>query len=73
MSYSKRYKKDLTRLTSIRLSEDLREQAEQSADYLGISFSDFVRQSLVRNIHIAVGIEQEVNRQALQRASGKSI
>jgi len=71
MIYPKHYKKDLTHLTSIRLSNDLRQQAEYHAEYLGISFSDFVRQSLIRNINISVGIEEEINRQARQRSFGK--
>ncbi len=71
MSYPKRYAKDLTHLTTIRISKDLREQAEQSADYLGISFSAFVRQSLIRNINVSTGIENEVSRQSLQRALGR--
>jgi hypothetical protein len=70
--YSKRYAKDLTHLTTIRLSPTLRDQAERCADYLGISFSDFLRQSLMRNIHVSSKIEEEVNRQTAARAMGKS-
>ena len=73
MRYSKRYSKDLTQLTTIRLSPDLRNEAEKYADYFGISFSDFVRQSINRNIRVAVGIEAEVNKQSLDRAIGKRI
>ncbi|NDB59232.1 hypothetical protein EB001_12370 [bacterium] len=71
MRYSKRYKKNLTHLTTVRLSEKLREEAGRSADYLGISFSDFIRQSLVRNIKVSSGIEEEVSRQSLERALGR--
>jgi antitoxin component of RelBE/YafQ-DinJ toxin-antitoxin module len=71
MPYPRRYPKDLTRLTTFRLSDDLRSQAEKCADYLGISFSDFVRQSLNRNIHVSMGIETEVNRQITARAIGR--
>jgi hypothetical protein len=70
MIYPKRYPKNLTRLTTFRLSNEQRQRAEECADYLGISFSDFVRQSLTRNIHVSMGIEAEVNRQATARAIG---
>jgi len=71
MIYPRRYPKNLTRLTTFRLSDDLRFKAEECADYLGISFSDFVRQSINRNINVAMGIEAEVNRQATNRALGR--
>jgi hypothetical protein len=70
MIYPRRYPKNLTRLTTFRLSSDQRQRAEECADYLGISFSDFVRQSINRNIHVSTGIEMEVNRQAMARAFG---
>ena len=73
MVYSRRYPKDLTRLTTFRLSDDLRLKSEECADYLGISFSDFIRQSLNRNIHVSMGIEKEVNRQTTARAVGRSL
>jgi antitoxin component of RelBE/YafQ-DinJ toxin-antitoxin module len=71
MIYPRRYPKNLTRLTTFRLSDDLRLKAEECADYLGISFSDFIRQSINRNINVAMGIEAEVNRQATNRAIGR--
>lgn len=72
MTYPKQYSKDLTHLTTFRLSPKLRDEAEECADYLGISFSDFLRQSLTRNIHVSRGIEEEVSRQAMARAKGRS-
>ncbi len=71
MPYSKRYSKDLTHLTSIRISKDLRDRAEQHAEVHGISFSDFVRQSISRNIRVCSGIEEEVNKRTLEIALGK--
>jgi len=71
MRYSKRYSKDLTHTTTIRLSPDLREEAERYADYIGVSFSDFVRQSINRNIRVSSGIEAEVNKRTLEIALGK--
>jgi hypothetical protein len=41
-----------------------------NADYLGISFSDFARQLINRNINVSMGIDAEVNRQAKARAAG---
>lgn len=71
MIYQKRYPKNLTRLTCFRLSDEQRVKAEECADYLGISFSDFIRQSINRNINVSMGIEAEVNRQATNRALGR--
>ena len=71
MIYPRRYPGDLTRLTTFRLSNDQRQRAAECAEYLGISFSDFVRQSINRNINVSMGIEAEVNRQATVRAMGR--
>jgi hypothetical protein len=49
----------------------MREQAERHADYLGISFSDFVRQSIRRNIFVSGGIEEEVSRRTLNATLGR--
>jgi hypothetical protein len=73
MIYPRRYPKNLTRLTTFRLSNDQRQRAEECADFLGISFSDFVRQSINRNINVSMGIEAEVNRQATARATGRQL
>ena len=73
MPYPRRYPKNLTRLTTFRLSDDLHLKAEECSDYLGISFSDFIRQSINRNIHVSMGIEAEVNRQTTARAVGRSL
>ncbi len=62
MRYSKRNSKDLTHLTTIRLSPEMRQRAEIHADYLGISFSDFVRQSINRNTLASRSFEEEVNK-----------
>jgi predicted DNA-binding protein len=73
MIYPRRYPKNLTRLTTFRLSNDQRQRAEECADFLGVSFSDFVRQSINRNINVSMGIEAEVNRQATSRAIGRQL
>jgi hypothetical protein len=43
MANSKQYKKDLTGITSVRLSPNLLNEGIQCADSLGLSFSDFIR------------------------------
>jgi hypothetical protein len=63
-----RYTKDLTHLTTLRLSPKLREEAERYAEYFGMSFSAFVRESIARNIYVSKDIEREV----LQQTSGVS-
>ncbi len=52
MSASKQYSKDLNKLVSFRVSEELQTKASQHAYYQGISFSDFMRQSILNNLHI---------------------
>ena len=42
----------LTVMTTIRLSNDLKINVDKHADRLGISFSDFVRQSILRNMDL---------------------
>lgn len=62
----KKYPKDLKNLTTIRLSDDIREKAGELAEKSGISFSDFVRQSIVRNIQIAEEIELAIRKKGLE-------
>ena len=52
MANSKQYSKELTKITSVRLSSKLLNEGIQCADSLGLSFSDFLRQSLVRNLDL---------------------
>ena len=59
MTNSKQYKMDHTKITSVRLSPNLRNEGIQCADSLGLSFSDFIRQSLIRNISILKKIEKD--------------
>ena len=54
MASSKQYSKDLTKITSVRLSPNLLNEGIQCADSLGLSFSDFLRQSLVSSIKSSV-------------------
>ena len=44
--------------SSIRLTEDLRRKANSAAERMGMTFSQFARQALIRNIQIAMDIEQ---------------
>ena len=68
----RQYNTDLERTTSIRLSEHLRSSAEQAASAMGMTFSQFVRQSLNRNIDVCQAIEEEVARQNFNLAAGKT-
>jgi hypothetical protein len=71
MRYPRHYEKNLTHLTTIRMSPSLRQESERCADFLGISFSDFVRQSLNRNIRVSSNIENEYIKTASARAAGR--
>jgi hypothetical protein len=65
-----RYTKDLTHLTTLRLSPQLREEAERHAEYFGMSFSAFVRESIARNIYVSKDIEREVLQQTSRVSRG---
>jgi hypothetical protein len=65
-----RYTKDLTHLTTLRLSPKLREEAERYAEYFGMSFSAFVRESIARNIYVSKDIEREVLQQTSRVSRG---
>ena len=69
--YPRRYTADLERTTSVRISDQLREQAERAATFSGMTFSQFVRQSLNRNISLCQSIEEEVARQNFRVAAGR--
>lgn len=71
-TYPRRYAADLVRTTSIRIAEGLREEAEEAAAFSGMTFGQFVRQSLRRNINAYRDIEKEVSKQAFHRAAGKT-
>ncbi len=55
-----RYAADLIKTTSIRIDDDLRDEAEKVAAHMGLSFSQFVRLSIRRNIEIYKKIELEL-------------
>jgi predicted DNA-binding protein len=65
-----RYTKELTHLTTLRLSPKLREEAERYAEYFGMSFSAFVRESIARNIYVSKDIEREVLQQTSRVSRG---
>lgn len=69
MTNSKQYKKDLTKITSVRLSPNLLSEGIKCADTLGLSFSDFIRQSLIENIKQSVSADSKDSRQAEGRSS----
>lgn len=54
----RRYTKNLSHTTSLRIEDDLREEAENAAQKAGLTFAQFLRQSLRRNIDIHEKIEK---------------
>ena len=54
-----KYRKDLSHLSSIRLSNNLRSESQNHAKFKGMSFSQFVRQSLQQNIKTIRSAEAE--------------
>jgi hypothetical protein len=64
MTNSKQYSKDLTKITSVRLSPNLLNEGIQCADSLGLSFSDFMRQSLIEKIKQSVSADSKDSHQA---------
>lgn len=53
------------------MSQDLRDQAEKAARSIRMNFSDFLRQSIMRNIHIAYNVEQELLNRISDMTKGK--
>ena len=70
--YPREYGKDLQHTMGIRLSPELRNEAEEAAHNQGMCFSTFLRQALRRNILLAKQIEKEVVQRNFQSAAGKS-
>jgi hypothetical protein len=68
--YPRRYKADLIKTTSIRMDEQLRDDAEKAASFSGLTFGQFCRQSLRRNTNLVSEIEKEVAKQNFYAASG---
>ena len=57
-----RYRKDLSHLTSIRLSNNLRNEARSHAKFKGLTFSEFMRESLNKNINQSRCDEEVIRR-----------
>ena len=69
--YPRRYPKDLTHTTGIRISPQLREECEKAAELQGITFSQFCRIALRRNVSLNQRIEQEVAQRNFLAATGR--
>jgi hypothetical protein len=69
--YPRRYQKDLTHNTGLRISRQLREECERAASFQGMTFSQFCRNSLRRNLAVSQKIEEEVVRRSFLVAAGK--
>lgn len=70
-TYPRRYKADLVRTTSIRIDQALRDEAEAAASAMGLTFGQFVRQSLKRNIAVCQEVEKELIRQVALKTMGQ--
>ena len=54
----------------VRMSSKLKVDGEAAAHAMGMNFSQFIRQSIQRNIHLAVEVEQEVSQRLARGAVG---
>ena len=63
MTSQKQYTKDLTKITSVRLSANLLDQGLRCADSLDMTFSDFIRQSIIKNVSAATDKRTKNNQQ----------
>ena len=65
-------KSDLEIATAFRCSKKLHEEAIAAADYLGMNLSQFIRQSITRNLHVCRDIETQLNQINSRLARGFS-
>jgi hypothetical protein len=63
MTNQKHYTKDLTKITSVRLSANLLDQGIKCADSLDMTFSDFIRQSIIKNVSASTDKRAKNNQQ----------
>lgn len=68
MNNQKHYTKDLTKITSVRLSANLLDQGLKCADSLDMTFSDFIRQSIVKNVSAYTDKRTKNNQQKVSLA-----
>ncbi len=54
----------------VRMSSKLKREGQAAAEAMGMNFSQFIRQSIQRNINIAVEIEREVSTRLVRGAKG---
>ena len=70
-NYPRQYSRNLVRTTSIRIDEELRHDAEKAATFSGMTFGQFCRQALRRNINLYQEIESEVAQRGFAAAAGR--
>jgi hypothetical protein len=68
MTNQKQYTKDLTKITSVRLSANLLDQGIKCADSLDMTFSDFIRQSIIKNVSASIDKRTKSNPQKVSLA-----
>lgn len=65
------YPKDLSEPKAIRFSPSLQQQIENAAAMRHISFSQFVRESCLRNVAVHIQIERDLISQSYKRMTGQ--
>ena len=68
MTNQKHYTKDLTKIASVRLSPNLLDQGIKCADSLDMTFSDFIRQSIIKNVSASIDKRTKNNQQKVSLA-----
>ena len=66
------YKKDLSEPKAVRFTPALTEQIENAAALRHISFSQFVRESCLRNVAVHIQIERDLVNQSYKRMTGRA-
>jgi len=54
----------------VRMSSKLKREGQAAAEAMGMNFSQFIRQSIQRNINIAIEVEREVSTRLVRGAKG---
>ena len=62
---------ELNVMFPVRMSSQLKHEGQDVAHTLGMSFSQFIRQAIQRNINIAIEVEREVSDRLIRRSMGR--
>ncbi len=56
----------------VRMSSKLKRDGQAAAEAMGMNFSQFIRQSIQRNINVAIEVEREVADRLIHGALGQN-